>query len=140
MSTIDFGKKKFTFSESLKDNKPILVGNKESELWISLKEAWADYHLNRQYPELADDTFDAISRIRSLQSELDQKVTPLEEFGITQDDMNDWIISNPKRTLAMLRDQLYNSQSSEIQVASTRIRAKYQTMIQHWKVKNNIKS
>ena len=103
--------------------------------WRGLQNAWASYKIARMNQN-KDKMFQAIIDIRAYQSDIESKITPLSEFEVTQEELQEWLISDPKRTGKMLHDYLVSTMNKEINEISKQIREKYRKKIDEYRGNN----
>lgn len=107
------------------------------QCWEMLKDAHqAIKSAQLHHPVDREKWFQGIVDMREHQEHMGCKITPLSEFGITEQDVNDWIISDPIRTGKMLHLCLTTTISQEVKQATIAIREKYRKKLDEYRGNN----
>lgn len=83
-----------------------------------------------------DKRMQAILDLREHQEHAGVDISPLSEFNITKQEMQDWLVSDPKRTAKMLHSELVNTINQEVKNATNAIRDRYRKKLDEYRGNN----
>lgn len=108
-------------------------GHIPHDCWGDLKIAHGSYNMAKIMND-KNKMFQAIIDIREHQFHMGAKIDSLESFNVTQDQLDEWLISDPDRTKTMLRNFLVSTMNREINENSKIIKEKYLKKLNEYKV------
>lgn len=98
-----------------------------------LQQARRSFHQSKSFEPNKDKMFESILAVREHEEHMGCRITPLSEFGVTKQELQEWLVSDPKRTGKMLRDFLVITMNQEISQSTKAIKEKYSPKLhQYW--------
>lgn len=128
---------KFDEAQPLCPNKP----HNEStvDCWNGLVNAWSSFKASKLgHTDNLDKKYQAVLDIRMHQEHQACKLSSFEELGVTEDEVNKWLISNSKKTRKMLHDSLKDTINKEIRDATKTIKKKYIKKFEEYSIRNKL--
>lgn len=83
-----------------------------------------------------DKIYQAIIELRLHQEHMGCKITPLSELKVTQQELDEWLVSDPKRTAKMLHGELVKTINQEVKNATNAIRDRYRKKLDEYRGNN----
>ena len=83
-----------------------------------------------------DKRMQAILDLQEHQGHAGDVISPLSEFNVTGKEMQDWLVSDPKRTAKMLHGELVKTINQEVKNATNAIRDRYRKKLDAYRGKN----